>query len=1307
MDTYPTVGHGALPYIPVDLLERIRETVIAIDPAQRVIWLNAAAARHYGVDPVAARGQPLTALYECRWLQPADEAVATAALAETGRWYGENIHLIRSNGATRYVETTMSVLVDAAGQSTGLLLISGDIAERILPHAPLQTSEAQLNAILYNIPAAVYLLTTDHRYLLVNRIYEQENQITNAEIRGLSIYDRWPLVYAEGLVANERRVLATKAPIKIEEVVPRATGLRYYETIKAPLLDPDGEPYAIVGISTDITERKAAEAALRQSEERYRTLFETMDEGFCVFELIFDEAQQPFDYRFLEANPAFTRLTGLADVVGKTARQLLPNLEARWLELYGRVALTGEACRFIEGAVAMGHWFEVYAFRFGTPAHCQVALLFTNITERKVAEDQSRRQEELLRLITDNVPGLIAYVGKDERYRFVNATFESWFQRPRQQIIDSTVRELIGDKERARLSTYRQQALAGNAVSYETRFTYPDGITRTVWGRYQPHFAADGTVLGFYLIVMDISERQQAEAQLRASEERFRQLAEAMPQIVWAAAADGALTYINAQWQAYSGMTDAETLQQGLWPALHPADQVKIHTQWQQALTSGQPYEAELRLRRADGEYRWHLERAVPICTAAGTIAQWFGVAFDIDDHKRVQEALARANERFALAEHASNGWVYDFDVQRATVERSAGFYRILGYAATAVPAEIAWWHNLFHPDDRHLVAAQAIRTRSDAEFAEVEYRIRHRDGHYVHLLDRSRNIHNAAGQRVRVVGITVDISARKRAELHQQFLNTLGMQVRLLHNIETIMAHLVESLGHHLGVTICRLNEIDLAQHQFTIQQEWSPSDRKASGVYPLTELAPPAILAELQAGQTVVIVNTATDPRTAAGLDNYRKTETVAFIGVPIFRQGQWSATLSVRDQRERQWHPDEIVLLETVATHFQPLLEKVRAEQALRHSEERLRLALTGGGMGIWEWEIATDTSTWTEQEYALFGLPPTTPITSALFASLIHADDQLELLPALRRLMVHGGDYTGEFRVIHPDGQVRWLAERCLAICDAHGQPLRLLGINFDITERKAIEHALQQFNAQLEAQVRERTTELTKRLQELDQFAYVASHDLRAPLRAIDHLAQWISEDAARHLPPTSRRHLETMHGRITRMEQLLNDLLAYSRADRYQFNLAEVDVARMLEEILRLVAPPAGFVVSAPAALPLLVTQKVPLETVLRNLIQNAIKHHDRTAGHVQVTAQDLGDFVEFSVSDDGPGIAPEFHERIFQIFQTLKPRDQIEGSGMGLAIVKKTVEHRGGTVRVVSDGTRGTTFAFTWPKEGHSVQTE
>jgi signal transduction histidine kinase len=216
---------------------------------------------------------------------------------------------------------------------------------------------------------------------------------------------------------------------------------------------------------------------------------------------------------------------------------------------------------------------------------------------------------------------------------------------------------------------------------------------------------------------------------------------------------------------------------------------------------------------------------------------------------------------------------------------------------------------------------------------------------------------------------------------------------------------------------------------------------------------------------------------------------------------------------------------------------------------------------------------------------------------------------------------------------------------------------------------------------------------------LDQFAYVASHDLKAPLRAIGHLATWISQDAAELLPAASQEHLAKLHGRIKRMETLLDDLLAYSRAGRQRHLPEPVNLMALIQRVVELLAPPAGFMVNISATLPILRLERVPLETVLRNLIGNAIKHHHQpSAGRVEIVAQEQGQWVEFIVKDNGPGIDPAFHQRIFEIFQTLQPRYEIEGSGMGLTVVKKLVESRGGTIRIESRLGNGATFSFSWP---------
>ena len=234
----------------------------------------------------------------------------------------------------------------------------------------------------------------------------------------------------------------------------------------------------------------------------------------------------------------------------------------------------------------------------------------------------------------------------------------------------------------------------------------------------------------------------------------------------------------------------------------------------------------------------------------------------------------------------------------------------------------------------------------------------------------------------------------------------------------------------------------------------------------------------------------------------------------------------------------------------------------------------------------------------------------------------------------------------------------------------------------------------------EKSLKKYTRELERSNKDLNEFAYVASHDLKAPLRGIMQLAAWIEEDIKDDLDEQTREYLHLLHNRTQRLEQLLNDLLAYSRVGRKHGDIKTVDIGPLSAELFRLLNPPPGFTLACDENLPSLNTLAVPLEQILRNLINNAIKHHDKTAGTIRISAKPTANGFDFAVADDGPGIAPAQQQRIFGIFQTLKPRDEVEGSGMGLAIVKKLLDNYHCQIHVESDGIRGTIMHFNWPSE-------
>lgn len=260
-------------------------------------------------------------------------------------------------------------------------------------------------------------------------------------------------------------------------------------------------------------------------------------------------------------------------------------------------------------------------------------------------------------------------------------------------------------------------------------------------------------------------------------------------------------------------------------------------------------------------------------------------------------------------------------------------------------------------------------------------------------------------------------------------------------------------------------------------------------------------------------------------------------------------------------------------------------------------------------------------------------------------------------------------------------------------------LKLASIDSD---RQAHQSSLRRALADLAVALRDRDRvqkDLERSNRDLDEFAYAASHDLRAPLRGIANLAHWLEEDLGSDLPSSARQQLELLRSRVHRMEALIDGILNYSRAGRTHEPVRAVDVDALLRETIELVAAPPGARIQIEGSMPQLSTERAQLQQVCLNLISNAVKHAHRSDPHVAIKAEDQGEFVHFTISDNGPGIAPQYQERIWGMFQTLESRDQVEGTGIGLATVKKLVERRGGRVGVDSAEGSGARFFFTWPR--------
>lgn len=359
---------------------------------------------------------------------------------------------------------------------------------------------------------------------------------------------------------------------------------------------------------------------------------------------------------------------------------------------------------------------------------------------------------------------------------------------------------------------------------------------------------------------------------------------------------------------------------------------------------------------------------------------------------------------------------------------------------------------------------------------------------------------------------------------------------------------------------------------------------------------------------------------------------------------------------------------------------ITERKQAEDKLKDSEAFLTLMMNSNPDFIFVKDENLNVVQANEPFTKVVG-PIENPSSSRSESEVNVSREELRQFEQMDRTALADG-YSESFDNVHFKALgMRTLFTRRIRFHNRENDPF-ILCISRDVTEREALIAKLEESN------------------KELEDFAYVASHDLKAPLRVIDNISCWLEEDLDSVLDNDSREHMNLLRNRVQRMEKLLDDLLEYSRVGRKQGD-AYVEMLSgdaLMQDILLLLSPSAGFEISYNPEFKQIEVPRMPLQQILFNLINNAIKHHHRDRGKIEVTVKKMPHELLFKVTDDGPGIDPAYHEKIFDMFQTLKPRDEVEGSGMGLAMVRKHLEIVGGTLNVESEKGHGCTFRFSWP---------
>lgn len=376
-----------------------------------------------------------------------------------------------------------------------------------------------------------------------------------------------------------------------------------------------------------------------------------------------------------------------------------------------------------------------------------------------------------------------------------------------------------------------------------------------------------------------------------------------------------------------------------------------------------------------------------------------------------------------------------------------------------------------------------------------------------------------------------------------------------------------------------------------------------------------------------------------------------------------------------------------------------EARRQDIKLREVYEQLEIATWSAELGVWNYDMANGTSTWNRQLYSLLGLEPREgPEDAGRFFEFIHPEDRTGSIANVSAILDSCVDHIKEdFRVVRADGTTRWLAARGRIYRDQHGQAVRVSGINYDITERKKAEETIRLVQLQLSMQLAE-----TNRInEELSQYAYAVSHDLRGPLRAIRNYAEFLQEDLADTLTGDQKNYLEGLKMAVNQGDALINDLLNLARIDLVPLEMESADVPGLVAEIRSMLDLSAEVEITVATQWPEFSGCRTLVKQILQNLISNSVKFNERNPKCIEIGWQAApDDRIDIFVRDNGIGIEPQYGEQIFRIFQRLHTDRDYEGTGIGLAIVQKAVNKLGGSVRLDSEPGKGSTFYVRLPRK-------
>jgi len=997
--------------------------------------------------------------------------------------------------------------------------------------------------------------------------------------------------------------------------------------------------------------RKATQAVSAQIAARFQAVFENSRDAIGV--------SKAGIHVFV--NPAYLELFGLppgADLAGKPVLDLIAQGSRDQIQAHILLRARGEPAPptyETRGLRADGSEFdmEVNVSQYLENRADHTLVILRDITRRRQIEQALKSSEERLTTILDNVGANIFIKDVGYRYRYVNREVCEFFRRRAEEILGRSDNEFFsGESLEDILRSDRPVIERGETVAREeTLRSSPDEGPRTYWTVKLPLRDGAGAITGLCGISTDITGLKRAEDELRMSEDRYRRLYNETPILLHSIGRDGVLVEVNDHWLKTMGFERGEVIGRKVVDFYTAASRTYAQQIVQPAFfRDGVANEVAYQFVRKDGGILDVLLSATAERDAAGAIVRSQAVIVDVTERKRTEDLLRQSEARYRSLYQGTPVMMHSIDATGRLVSVSDRWLEQLGYTRDEVLGRPStdFLDEQSRTYARTVVLPDFMRT---GVCADVPYTFVQKNGESISTLLSAIAERDEDGKVVRSLAVIIDVTEKKRAEAA---LRESEERFRCLVEQSPVAISIVDAYGRVEYVNEKHVSIVGYTAGEIPTLELWWRKTSPDEATRQRIKAAWVGIARRISGGEEVDPVE-----RTVVCKDGSSKNVELRFT-----RLG------------------------DKILTVFIDITERKRVEAALRESEARLDLALQSAHMGVWRWEIAENRRHFDELTCRMLGIDAATFSGSdAEFLQAVHPDDRELVKAALARSVAQDVPYAPTYRVVWPDGSVHYLAARGRLIRDGKGQPVRVNGILWDITDQRLLEQ--------------ERIK--MQKLESVGTLAGGIAHDFNNLLQGV---FGFISMARLTHdQKEKSLAMLEQAERALQQSVNLTSQLLTFSKGGRPvkkvvglrslienavalalsgSRNTAEIDI----EPDLRPVEADRGQIGQVIQNIVLNADQAMPLGGVIRVVARNV------PAAALVPPAELQGELVEIEINDQGAGIPPEHLTRIFDPYFTTKEK----GSGLGLASSFSIVGNHGGLLRVQSHVGRGTTFRIYLP---------